>query len=140
MPGQELNLFQTTLKQKNLKFTSERRLIFESAIKIKHHFDADELVGRLKPHGVSRDTVYRAIPLLLESGVIQKSVGKGKGDYFEPTQQRGHHDHMVCVGCGKVIEFNSPRLEAEQEKVCKEHGFKLFFHDHRLFGHCDKCH
>lgn len=134
--------FQKLLTSKKLKFTSERKQILEEVLRLKEHFDADGLYAIVKDSGmrISRDTVYRTIPLLLECGVIQKSVGDGRREYFERTGVKGHHDHMVCINCGRVIEFRSESIEEIQEKVCKDHGFSLLFHDHRLFGRCKSCH
>ena len=133
--------FQSLLENKGLKYTYERKCIFEEVEKIKEHFDADSLYERFKSKGmrISRDTVYRTIPLLLESGVIQKSVGEGKRDFFERISVKGHHDHMVCIQCGKFIEFHSEEIEDLQDKICQKYGFDLRFHDHRLFGVCKDC-
>lgn len=132
--------FEILLQERGLKLTYERKHIFEEVNGLKHHFDADSLYERFKQKGlrISRDTVYRTLPLLLESGVIQKSVGEGKREFYEPTT-KGHHDHMVCVRCGKIIEFQCEEIEEMQEKVCKDYKFKLIFHDHRLFGECKDC-
>jgi Fur family transcriptional regulator, ferric uptake regulator len=140
-PHQPIEKFQTLLEEQGLKFTHERRSIFEEVCSVKEHFDADSLYERFKNKGlrISRDTVYRTIPLLLESGIIQKSVGEGKREFFEPVSTKGHHDHMVCVRCGKIIEFTCEEIERMQEKVCEDHGFQLIFHDHRLFGACRSC-
>lgn len=133
--------FEELLGHKGLKYTFERKRIYEEVAHCKHHFDADSLYDRFKRKGlrISRDTVYRTIPLLLESGVIQKSVGEGHRDFYERTDVKGHHDHMVCVRCGKFIEFHCEEIEQLQDKVSTEHGFKLIFHDHRLFGICPVC-
>lgn len=135
-----MDRFQELLEERNLKYTYERKFIFEEVQKLKDHFDADSLYETFKKRGsrVSRDTVYRTLPLLLESGVIQKSVGEGKREFFEAAG-KGHHDHMLCVRCGKIIEFQCEEIEKLQDQVCKEYGFKLMFHDHRLFGQCSKC-
>ena len=132
--------FESLLLERGLKYTYERQHIFDEVAHVKHHFDADSLYERFKSKGlrISRDTVYRTLPLLLESGIIQKSVGEGKREFYEPTT-KGHHDHMVCVRCGKNIEFFCAAIEKAQEKVCREHDFKLIFHDHRLFGECKDC-
>jgi Fur family ferric uptake transcriptional regulator len=133
--------FQELLEQRELKYTFERKTIYAEVLRLKNHFDADSLYDRFKKKGlrISRDTVYRTIPLLLESGVIQKSVGKGHRDFYEITTAKGHHDHMVCIRCGKFIEFHCEEIEALQKGMCEEHGFKLTFHDHRLFGVCRNC-
>ena len=133
--------FQALLEKKDLKFTFERRSIYDEIAHMKQHFDADSLYDRLKKKGlrISRDTVYRTIPLLLESGVVQKSVGKGHRDFYERTSARGHHDHMVCIRCGKFIEFTCDEIETLQEKICKKYSFEMIFHDHRLYGVCHSC-
>ena len=134
--------FQDLLEQKGLKFTHERKLLFDEIAHFKRHFDADSLYDYLKKKGlrISRDTVYRTLPLLLESHVIQKSAGNGKREFFERIGAKGHHDHMICVSCGKIIEFQCEEIEKLQEKKAAEYGFKLTFHDHRLFGSCGECH
>lgn len=133
--------FQALLQEKGLKYTFERKCIYKEVAHLKKHFDADSLYTRFKQKGlrISRDTVYRTIPLLLESGIIQKSVGEGKREFYEPLTAKGHHDHMVCLRCEKYIEFQSENIEKFQDQVCQEYGFKLVFHDHRLYGICQNC-
>ncbi|OGX04801.1 MAG: hypothetical protein A3G87_08540 [Omnitrophica bacterium RIFCSPLOWO2_12_FULL_50_11] len=129
------------LQKKGLKLTYERKRIFEEVGKLREHFDADGLYERFKRKGerIARGTVYRTLPLLLECGVVQKSAGTGKKEFFERTSFKGHHDHMVCIRCGKIIEFHSEAVERAQAKACEDFHFKLVFHDHRLFGHCKNC-
>lgn len=133
--------FEGLLEKKGLKLTYERKRIFDEVEKLKEHFDADSLYERFKnqQERIARGTVYRTIPLLLECGILQKSAGSGKRDFFERTSSKGHHDHMVCIGCGRIIEFHSDAVEKAQTKACKDFEFKLVFHDHRLFGYCKKC-
>ena len=129
--------FQGLLLERGLKYTYERKHIFEEVRHLKHHFDADSLYERFKKKGlrIARDTVYRTLPLLLESGVIQKSVGAGKREFYERVGSDGHHDHMVCVRCGKIIEFHCDEIEALQEKMAGDYrahvrpGSILLFHD-----------
>ena len=133
--------FQTLLAQKDLKYTYERKEIFDEVTHFREHFNADSLYERFKKKGlrIARDTVYRTLPLLLESGIIQKSAGNGKREFFERIGTKGHHDHMICVKCGKIIEFQCEEIEKLQEKMAASYGFKLSFHDHRLFGSCKEC-
>lgn len=140
-PKDTLESFKELLEHKGLKYTHERECIYEEVQKIGNHFDADSLYDRFKKRGerVARATVYRNLPLLLEAGVIQKSAGEGKRDFYEKTDAHGHHDHMVCLGCKQIIEFHSDELEELQERLSQEYKFKLVFHDHRLFGYCEKC-
>lgn len=140
-PSNRLEPFQELLKERGLKYTFERKLIYEEVAHLKEHFDADSLYDRFKKKGlrISRDTVYRTLPLLLESHVIQKSAGAGKREFFERIGRKGHHDHMICVSCGKIIEFKCEEIEKLQDQVAEKYEFKLTFHDHRLFGTCKNC-
>ncbi len=133
--------FAELLKKKGLKVTLERQKIYEEVASMNNHFDADELFERFKAKGlpISRDTVYRNLPLLLEAGRVQKSAGEGKREYFENMEAGGHHDHMICVHCGTIVEFRSEAFEALQQKLCEKHRCKLIYHDHRLFVECARC-
>ena len=139
--AKEIQAFTRLLQARRLKLTTERRTLLDEVLQTRRHFDSDSLYEKLRCKGVrvSRDTVFRTMPLLLECGVVQKSVGDGRCEYFERTSIKGHHDHMVCNLCGKVIEFSSEKIERLQEALCAEHGFRMLFHDHRLYGHCREC-
>jgi Fur family transcriptional regulator, ferric uptake regulator len=142
LSNEQLLPFKALLDAKGLKLTHERKQLLDEILKIKTHFDGDGLYEMLKSKGlrISRDTVYRTLPLLLECGVVQKSVGDGRREYFERVGVKGHHDHMVCIKCSRIIEFTSDEIESLQDAVCRQHGFRLIFHDHRLFGYCRECH
>ncbi len=62
-----------------------------------------------------------------------------KTSFYENTLVRRHHEHMVCLGCGTVIEVTSPRIEALQDEVCRKHRFKPIRHTHQIMGHCRRC-
>jgi len=133
--------FEAFLEKKGLKFTRERKRIYEKVRSLPEHFDGEKLyeILRKEDDNIARGTVFRTLPLLLESGVIQLSVGKGKGEFFERSSSKGHHDHILCVGCGKVIEYHCEEIEALQDKVCKKYDAELLFHDHKLYVRCAKC-
>ncbi len=135
------NSFEAYLEKKGLKYTRERRRIYDKVNSLSSHFGVDKLYEVLKKEdrNIARGTVYRTIPLLLESGVIQKSVGSGKGEFFERSSSKGHHDHIICVGCGKVIEYHNEAIEELQAEVCKKYNVNLLFHDHKLYVRCEKC-
>jgi Fur family ferric uptake transcriptional regulator len=133
--------FKSHLAQKNLKLTRERECIYDRVMHLKGHFDTESLYELLtkEKSGIARGTVFRTIPLLLESGVIQTSVGKGKGEFFESTSSKNHHDHIICVSCGKVIEYFCEEIEKLQSKICEKYNVELLFHDHKLYVRCAKC-
>ncbi len=138
---ESLKKFRSKLKEAGLKLTQGRMEIYREILKTRGHFDADELYERFRRKGspIARDTVYRTIPFLLESGMIQKSAGLKHRDYFENIKTLGHHDHLICVRCGRIVEFKSKQVERWQNEICKKYGFKPVFHDHRLFGKCAPC-
>lgn len=135
------NSFKAFLEKKGLKYTRERECVYEKVKSLPDHFDGERLYEILKKDNrdIARGTVFRTIPLLLESGVIQISVGKGKGEFFERSNSKSHHDHIICVSCGKVIEYHCEEIEKFQQKVCKTYDAELLFHDHKLFVHCSRC-
>ncbi len=140
-PAPTFNGFCSFLQERNLKLTFERKSIFDKVVRLKGHFNADSLYESLRDEKarIARGTVYRTIPLLLESGIIQKSVGEGKREFFENQMGKEHHDHLICLSCHKVIEFHSDEIEKIQENICNHYGFEMSFHDHRMYGHCKSC-
>ena len=134
--------FEKFLRSRHLRMTAGRRRILEAVFSIHgHHFDADELHARLKNEGsgVSRATVYRTLDLLAASGLVAKAhFGEDQARY-EQIYGHHHHDHMICEGCGRIIEFSNLEIEALQERVCAEHGFRASRHSLRIFGLCARC-
>lgn len=133
--------FREYLKTQGLKFTRERELILKEVFTHKRHFDSDELYIRMKKKGlkVSKASIYRTLPLLLQSGLIEQVVRTKKGTHYEHTFGRSHHDHMRCVSCGSTIEFYSEELEGLQEEICKSRGFESVTHSLEIRGYCSKC-
>lgn len=134
-------IFKDFLKNKGLKLTKEREAIIGEIYSLHGHFDPDELLVRLRKKGsrVSKASIYRTIPLLIESGLIEEVIKVDKHAHYEHTYGHGHHDHMICMKCGKVIEFHSNSLEALQEKVCRDNGFSGKSHTLEIKGYCRKC-
>jgi Fur family transcriptional regulator, ferric uptake regulator len=135
------NAFEQFLRARKLRLTPQRRAIFERAFDTHQHFTADTLFGWLKdaPARVSRATVYRTLSLLVEGGFLESlDIGQGELRYEHVLGHR-HHDHMVCLDCGRIEEFVDPRIEALQEEACRERGFVMVSHNLRLFGRCRAC-
>ena len=88
---------------------------------------------------VSLATVYRTLDILVKNNFIRKmDIGEGKFIY-ETKLNHPHHDHMICVECGKIIEFHEEKIEELQDKVCENINFKIIRHIHQLFGVCKEC-
>lgn len=136
------NSFERFLKTRSLKLTSQRARIFDRAFATHEHFSAERLYGWLREEegpAVSRATVYRTLALLVE-GEFLESLDTGRGELvYEHVAGHRHHDHMVCVDCGKIEEFFDERIEELQEEACRKKGFTLVNHDLRLLGYCRQC-
>ncbi len=134
-------IFKKFLKSKGLKLTRERALILDESLSWKGHFEPEELFKKMREKGlkVSRASVYRTIPLLLESGIIEEVEKIDRHSHYEHIPERYHHDHMICLRCGKIIEFYSPRLEILQKIICENYNFSCKSHTLEIRGYCNKC-
>lgn len=134
--------FLEKLKEKGFKPTSERLLIFREAVKLTAHFSAEDLAFKVwqKDERVSRATVYRTIPLLLEFGVLREVVFSDKHHNYECVLGKEHHEHLICLKCGKIIEFADERMEIPLEEACEKFHFKAVAHKTEVTGYCKNCH
>lgn len=134
--------FERFLRARELKLTSQRRRIFERAFATHDHFSAETMYAWLKKESgpkVSRATVYRTLSLLLEGGFVE-ALDAGRGELvYEHVLGHAHHDHMLCLECGKIEEFHDERIEELQLEACRHKGFQLVTHDLRLRGYCRAC-
>ena len=135
------SLFIQYLRARNLPLTPQRERVLNEVLRAKGHFGAEELCQRLSAgkDRVSRATVYRALDLMVASGVVQK-MRFGEDYYrFEQTPLGRHHDHLVCGRCGRVIEFFNAKIEELQSDICKEVSFAPAGHSLVIFGLCQSC-
>ncbi len=133
--------FSDFLEKKDLKLTSQRRAILHQAIHANGHFSAEKLLAFSKKadRTISKATVYRTLALLKESKVLEEQdFGDGK-KLYERAQGRKHHDHFICVRCGKIIEFENDHIEKLQDAEARRHHFKVVYHSLKLFGFCKNC-
>lgn len=137
-----LNKLKQIIKQKGLKYTKQREIIFETILNCKKHLGAEELYSMLLEQHPNEKigiaTVYRALSFLEEENLIS-SISVGKDAKKFETNFKEHHDHLICVKCNKIIEFINQKIEKEQEKISKEKGFKLLDHTMYLYGVCQEC-
>ncbi len=133
--------FMEFILSKGLKSTRKRSEILDEIMATEGHFDPDELYISLKQKGskVSRASVYRTLPLLVESGFIEEVERVDKHAHYERVSSDSHHDHMICIKCGKVIEFFSPTLEMLQDEICQKEKFNKVRHSLEIFGYCEQC-
>jgi len=130
-----INQFKDALKKENLRFTSQRLSVLENIFNSKTHRDCDEIYNSLSKNNqkVSKATVYRTLDVLLSYGFIRKlDIGDGSIKY-EQKIGSPHHDHMICIETGKIIEFVDERIEDIQDDIAKQHGYEIIKHVHQLF-------
>ncbi len=114
-----------------MKMTDQRRIIARVLSVAEDHPDVEEVYRRAsdKDSNISIATVYRTMKLFEDAGIVERhDFGDGRSRYEEASDD--HHDHIINVKSGKVIEFHNEEIEALQEKIVAEHGLKLV--DHRL--------
>jgi Fur family ferric uptake transcriptional regulator len=105
-----------------------------------HHFDADQLIDDLKREGfrVSRATVYRTLAKLVDAGLLRR-LELGPRKFYEHDYGYPEHEHLQCGVCGKMIEFQSPAIEAAVREVSSQHGFHAAGHTFVIRGTCSEC-
>ncbi len=140
----ERSLFAGYLGSRNLKMTRERRVILDEIFGMQAHFDADDLAANLarRKAPVSRATVYRTLEHLVDSGFVQRiflSDRTPRRALYERAHRKGHHEHMHCLSCGRIIEFTDDPLEKRQALVCQRLGFRPVSHALRIEGLCRGC-
>ena len=137
----EVNRFQHFLAGQGLKLTPERTALVREIFSTHYHFEADQLLFKMKEKHlkISRATVYRTLELLVKSGLVRR-VHLGEDHYhYEHVLRDSHHDHLICTTCGAVIEFNDPDLERRQREICERKKFTPTFHNLQILGVCESC-
>jgi Fur family transcriptional regulator, ferric uptake regulator len=135
------DVIETYMLSKGLRSTDQRRLIVSEFFASGGHVSIEELLTtvRSKDAKVGYATVYRTLKLLSECGVAhERKFGDGLTRY-EVAGDGDHHDHLICVQCGRITEFEEPEIEALQEKIAARYGYALRDHKHEMYGVCPTC-
>ncbi len=129
------------LRSRGQRVTAERLALFDEIFSQHGHIDAEELLAAMKSRGlkISRATVYRNLDLLVECGLARKQRLGSRGFLYEHMHFGQQHDHLVCTGCGRVVEFVSPGIAALQAEICRAHGFVTTRHTLQISGLCNQC-
>jgi Fur family ferric uptake transcriptional regulator len=137
-----LSEFKSLLKRKELKFTKQRELVLKALYLNDGHFSPEELLSLIREKEpnikIGIATVYRTLSLLEEQGLAY-SISLGKDGKRYELGLKTHHDHLVCIGCGKIIEFFDEVIESRQEEVAREFNFLMKEHIMQLRGLCSEC-
>lgn len=132
---ENIELLLEALKKEGLRFTEQRKSIWDEITSSDDHREAEDifLSLRKKNINVSRATVYRTIDVLVKNNLVRKlDIGDAPSKYENKIDSH-HHDHMICLETGDIIEFYNEKLENLQDEIAKKHGYKVVRHVHQLF-------
>ena len=120
---------------KGVKLTDQRRIIAKVMSESQDHPDVDELYNRVSKidSKISIATVYRTVKLFEEAGIVAKHDFKGGKARYEQLNE-SHHDHLIDIKTGEIIEFVDDEIEKLQQKVAEKYGYKLVDHKLELYG------
>jgi Fur family ferric uptake transcriptional regulator len=134
-------LFKARISGEGLKATKQREEIFTTFLTSSGHKNLAQIyaqVAKTNPK-IGYVTVYRTLKLLARLGLAtQRKFADGETRY-EPVLDGNHHDHLICLDCGKIIEFEDQALEALQKRIARRHRFRISQHRMELYGRCEEC-
>ena len=130
-----MNAIEEKCKKKGVRLTEQRKVIAQVMADTKDHPDVDELHKRVSEvdKKISIATVYRTVKLFEESGILEKHEFKGGKARYEKSPDE-HHDHLIDINSGEIIEFVDKNIEKLQIEVAKKLGYKLVDHKLELYG------
>jgi Fur family ferric uptake transcriptional regulator len=130
--------FADFLKKKMYRNTQERFLVLEKLAELDRHFSADELYIIINSSGlkISRATIYSTLDLLTKCNILTKHRFQGESAHFELSSRKPNHDHLICVECGHIIEFNEEQLYNIGKNVCNKFDFIPMKYSMQIFGVC----
>jgi Fur family transcriptional regulator, ferric uptake regulator len=135
----EIELLKDHLAKHQLKLTRQREQILSVFLKMEH-ISAEgmyRLLARKYPH-IGLATIYRTLNLFCQAGLAQ-ARHFGTQTQYDNVSHKGHHDHLICTGCGKIVEFENCDIERLQQEVARRHGFTIETHKLELYGLCSSC-
>jgi len=131
-------IFRSFLKSGKNRITPERFEVLEAALEYDGHFNADDLYILMKnsESRVSRATVYKTLELLAQCELLSKRNFGDNTNRFESSFKKQVHDHLICVDCGKIIEFADARIKRLPEEISEDLGFNFESYSFNIFGRC----
>lgn len=138
--GDPVELFTKYLKSEGLNITAPRKKIAAAVFEMEDHFNVTNLWAELNDDtSISMSTIYRTIDLLLDAGLLRE-VDLGEAHtHYEPVFQEGEHGHLVCLSCGRVMEFSSEKIEELIQEAAEERDFETRNYRLQVFGYCQDC-
>lgn len=135
---ERLNSF---LREQGLKSTRQRDIIATAFLKSGEHMTAEDLYRKVsrKHADIGFTTVYRTLKLLARSGLATERVFADNLTRYEPLSSEDHHDHLICLYCGSITEFENMKIERLQDRIARDFGFETVVHKMELYGYCRQC-
>ena len=139
LSGEARDRLNSYLVRHGLKQTRQREAILDAFLASTGHVTSEDLYERVRSDHpeIGAATVYRTLKLFVDAGVANASTFREGITVYEHELQ--HHDHLICLGCSRIIEFECAEIESAQLRIAKDHGFRLTRHRHHLFGYCSDC-
>ena len=127
------------LEEHNLKHTQQREAILVAFLEATGHITSEEIHNRVRVShpNIGYTTVYRTMKLLCDAGLASERHFEEGVTRYEIEHE--HHDHLVCLRCGKIIEFECEMIESAQQEIADRYRFRILRHRHELYGHCSAC-
>ncbi|MRI58458.1 MAG: transcriptional repressor [Epsilonproteobacteria bacterium] len=128
------------VKARGLKHSAQRELILKTLFNASCHMTPEEIYHEVKKENpsIGLATVYRTLSFLEKVNFVSSISFGSNGKKYE-LNRGDHHDHMICIRCGKIIEFFDEELERLQEEIARKKGFKLSSHQMNMYGICQEC-
>lgn len=141
MNDHEYQILMNYLKEKNLKITGQRKLILDAFLNNESHISAEELYDQIKREnpGIGLATIYRTLKLFAECGLASEVHFSDGLTRYEHRFGHEHHDHLICLNCGKYIEVVDPAIEELQNRLAQMNEFQVLRHRMELYGICRNC-
>ena len=140
-PATPLDAFLDFMNRRGLNTTAQRRTIAQAFFDLPGHHSLEEFYQYVlkQDAGIGQTTVYRTLKLLCDAGLATEIQFSDNITRYEVALPKSHHDHLVCLGCGAIVEISDPRIEKLQRELAEAEGFSLTGHLHNMYGYCRAC-
>ncbi|MQA92702.1 MAG: transcriptional repressor [Gemmatimonas sp.] len=137
-----LRLFRRYLREQGLPVTPQREAVADTIFTSSGHLSVEDIELALRGTGerIGKATIYRTMEILVRSGLVEEhDFGEGFKRYEHLFGQTPVHEHLICLNCHEVVEFQSPEVVRVQEETARQHGFVSTRHRLEIYGLCSKC-
>lgn len=129
------------MDKRGLRSTEQRRLIIDTFFDCVDHVGIEQLLEKVRgvDPRIGYATVYRTMKMLSESGIVHEHRFGDGFTRYELADEQAHHDHLICLTCGSITEFEEPLIEELQDRIAARYSFEVVTHKHELYGLCKNC-